>query len=155
MASIFWGGLISAGIFLGIQNNLKIRGSACVSQPRSSAHKVKPKLFCVKQFNALDDYIASVSIQLNNGLQSVPQCNDASILIHRIYRPAFPFGTGFLAVDVWSKDFLGFVGSPTDLSLGGGGGGLLEALLFWGGVDCCPHSTIPVTTVLLRSLAIT
>ena len=32
----------------GIQNNLKIRGSAsaCVSRPRSSANEVQPKLFC-------------------------------------------------------------------------------------------------------------
>ena len=33
--------------FLGIQNNLKIRGSARVSRPRSSANKVQPNLFCV------------------------------------------------------------------------------------------------------------
>ena len=31
--------------FLGIQNNLKIRGSARVSRPRSSANKVQPNLF--------------------------------------------------------------------------------------------------------------
>ena len=30
---------------MGIQNNLKIRGSACVSQPRSSVNKVQPNLF--------------------------------------------------------------------------------------------------------------
>ena len=33
------------GIFLGIQNNLKIRGSARVSRPRSSANKVQANLF--------------------------------------------------------------------------------------------------------------
>ena len=49
------------GIFLGIQNNLKIRGSARVSQPRSFANKVQPNLFCVNKFNALDNYIVSVS----------------------------------------------------------------------------------------------
>ena len=32
-------------IFLGIQNNLKIRGSARVSRPRSSANKVQQNLF--------------------------------------------------------------------------------------------------------------
>ena len=32
--------------FLGIQNNLKIRGSVCVSWLRSSANKVQPNLFC-------------------------------------------------------------------------------------------------------------
>ena len=57
----FWGGLILVGIFLGIQNNLKIRGSARVSQPRSSVNKVQPNLFCVNKFNALDNYIVSVS----------------------------------------------------------------------------------------------
>ena len=61
LASIFWGGLNLVGIFLDIQNNLKIHGSACVSQPRSSANKVQPNLFCVNKFNALDDYIVSVS----------------------------------------------------------------------------------------------
>ena len=30
---------------LGIQNNLKIRGSACVSRPHSSANIVQPNLF--------------------------------------------------------------------------------------------------------------
>ena len=33
------------GIFLGIQNNLKICGSARASQPRSSVNKVQPNLF--------------------------------------------------------------------------------------------------------------
>ena len=33
------------GIFWGIQNNLKICGSAHVSRPRSSAKKVQPNLF--------------------------------------------------------------------------------------------------------------
>ena len=33
------------GIFWGIQNNLKIRGSARVSRPRSSAIEVRPNLF--------------------------------------------------------------------------------------------------------------
>ena len=153
------------GIFLSIQNNLKIRGSACVSQPRSSAHKVKPKLFCVKQFNALDDYIASVSIQLNNGLQSVPQCNDASIHLIDVSSIAFIAQLFLSALDSWRlmfgpRIFLGFVGSPTDFFFfffKGGGGGFVGSPTFWGGggVDCCPHSTIPVTTVLLRSLAIT
>ena len=33
------------GIFLGIQNNLKICGSARISRPRSSVNKVHPNLF--------------------------------------------------------------------------------------------------------------
>jgi len=33
------------GIFWGIQNNLRIRGSARVSRPRSSVNKVQPNLF--------------------------------------------------------------------------------------------------------------
>ena len=42
------------GIFLGIQNNLKIRGSARVSRPRSSANKIQANLFAVfLMFNAL------------------------------------------------------------------------------------------------------
>ena len=45
MASIFLGGLIKVGIFLGIQNDLKIRGSARASRPRSSVNKVEPNLF--------------------------------------------------------------------------------------------------------------
>ena len=41
-------------IFLGIQNNLKIHGSALVPWPRSSANKVQPKLFCFLEiFKAL------------------------------------------------------------------------------------------------------
>ena len=73
------------GIFLDIQNNLKIHGGACVSQPRSSANKVQPNLFCVNKFNALDDLIHCICVvnpfnkKLNNSLQSVPQCNDVSI----------------------------------------------------------------------------
>ena len=35
LASIFLGSLISAGILLGIQNNLKIRDSSLVSRPRA------------------------------------------------------------------------------------------------------------------------
>ena len=34
------------GILGGIQNNLKIHGSALVPWPRSSANKVQPNLFC-------------------------------------------------------------------------------------------------------------
>ena len=34
----FLGSLILVGIFLDIQNNLKIRDSSCVSRPRSSAN---------------------------------------------------------------------------------------------------------------------
>ena len=41
----FWVGKFGKD-FLGIQNNLKIRGSARVSRPRSSANKVQPNLFC-------------------------------------------------------------------------------------------------------------
>ena len=41
----FLGGLIEVGIYLGIQNKLKIQASAYVSQPRSSANKVQPNLF--------------------------------------------------------------------------------------------------------------
>ena len=33
------------GIFLGIQNSLKICGSACVSRPPGSTNKVQPNLF--------------------------------------------------------------------------------------------------------------
>ena len=36
------------GIFLGIQNNLKIHGSARVSRPRSSANKVQSNLFLLR-----------------------------------------------------------------------------------------------------------
>ena len=36
------------GIFLGIQNNLKICGSARVYRPRSSVNKVQPNLFLRK-----------------------------------------------------------------------------------------------------------
>ena len=45
LASIFLGCLIYVGIFWGIQNNLKIRGSAHVSRPCSSANKVRSNLF--------------------------------------------------------------------------------------------------------------
>ena len=38
------------GIFLGIQNNLKILGSAYISQPLSSVSKVKPDLVCSCSF---------------------------------------------------------------------------------------------------------
>ena len=31
--------------FLGIQNNLKIHGGACITRPHSSAIKVQPNLF--------------------------------------------------------------------------------------------------------------
>ena len=34
------------GNILGIQNNLKIHGSALAPWPRSSANKVQPNLFC-------------------------------------------------------------------------------------------------------------
>ena len=37
LASIFLGSLIKVGISLGIQNNLKIRDSSCVSRPHSSS----------------------------------------------------------------------------------------------------------------------
>ena len=30
LAHTFWGGMISVGIFKGIQNNLKIHGSTCI-----------------------------------------------------------------------------------------------------------------------------
>ena len=46
MASIFLGSLIKVGIFGGIQNNLKICGSSCVSWPHSSLNKAQPNLFC-------------------------------------------------------------------------------------------------------------
>ena len=36
--------LYLSGDFLGLQDNLKIRGSARVSSPRSSANKVQPNL---------------------------------------------------------------------------------------------------------------
>ena len=50
LASIFWGGLIfKSWDFLGIQNNLKIRGSHRVSRPRSSANKVQPNVFVTLQ----------------------------------------------------------------------------------------------------------
>ena len=43
---MFLGVLISRDVFLGIQNNLKIGGTAArVSRPRSSANKVQPNLF--------------------------------------------------------------------------------------------------------------
>ena len=42
----FFGWLDLSRDFLGIQNNLKIRGSARVSRPRASANKVQPNLFC-------------------------------------------------------------------------------------------------------------
>ena len=32
-------------MFWGVRNNLKIHGSACVSQPHISANKVQPNLF--------------------------------------------------------------------------------------------------------------
>ena len=35
--------------FLGIQNNMKIRGSLCVSRSRSSANKEQPNLFVKAQ----------------------------------------------------------------------------------------------------------
>ena len=43
---LFLGRKIWQVVFQGIQNNLKIRGSARVSRPRSSANKVQPNLFC-------------------------------------------------------------------------------------------------------------
>ena len=46
LASMFLGSLNQVGIFWGIQNNLKICYSPCVSQLCSSTKKVKPKLFC-------------------------------------------------------------------------------------------------------------
>ena len=46
MASIFLGSLIKVGIFGGIQNNLKICDSSCVSWPHSSLNKAQPNLFC-------------------------------------------------------------------------------------------------------------
>ena len=51
--------------FWGIQNNLRIRGSARVSRPRSSANKVQPNLFCyffnnILFNNYLTHYIASI-----------------------------------------------------------------------------------------------
>ena len=49
----FSGGLIQVGIFLGVQNSLKIRGSARVSRLRSSATKEQPnKVQHVISFNA-------------------------------------------------------------------------------------------------------
>ena len=49
----FSGGLIQVGIFLGVQNNLRIHGSACVSRLRSSATEVQPnKVQHVISFNA-------------------------------------------------------------------------------------------------------
>ena len=41
----FFGSLIYEGIFWGIQNNLKICDSSCVSWPHSTAKKVQPNLF--------------------------------------------------------------------------------------------------------------
>ena len=46
LASIFWGWLDLSSDFLGLQNKLDIRGSACVSWLRSSVNKVQPNLFC-------------------------------------------------------------------------------------------------------------
>ena len=40
------------GIFLGIQNNLKICGSARVSRPRNSVNKVQPNL-CLPEWSCL------------------------------------------------------------------------------------------------------
>ena len=37
---------IKLGIFVGIQNNLRICDSSLVSRPRSCTNKVKPNLFC-------------------------------------------------------------------------------------------------------------
>ena len=49
----FSGGLIQVGIFWGVQNNLKIRGSARVSRLRSSATEEQPnKVQQVVSFNA-------------------------------------------------------------------------------------------------------
>ena len=49
----FSGGLIQVGIFWGVQNNLKIRGSARVSRLRSSATEEQPnKVQHVISFNA-------------------------------------------------------------------------------------------------------
>ena len=45
MVSIFSNSLIQVGIFGGIQNNLKILGSACVSWLPSSVIKVQPHFF--------------------------------------------------------------------------------------------------------------
>ena len=42
----FLGWLVLRRDSLGIQNNLKIRGSARVSRSRSSANKVQSNLFC-------------------------------------------------------------------------------------------------------------
>ena len=47
---IFWGWLDLSRVFLGIQSNLKIRGSAHVSRRCSSANKVQPNLFCTCLF---------------------------------------------------------------------------------------------------------
>ena len=42
----FFGWFDFSANFLGIQNNLKIGGSVCVSWVHSSANKVQPNLFC-------------------------------------------------------------------------------------------------------------
>ena len=45
-SGIFWGRKIWQVFFGGTQNNVKSRGSARVSRPRSSANEVQPNLFC-------------------------------------------------------------------------------------------------------------
>ena len=69
----FFGWLdLSRDIFLGIQNNLKICGSARVSRPRSSANKVQPNLVLagVVLFRVV---IHNVIVETENVL-GCPQC---------------------------------------------------------------------------------
>ena len=44
--AFFWVASFKYRFFGGVQNNLKIRGSARVSRPRSCPNKVQPNLFC-------------------------------------------------------------------------------------------------------------
>ena len=123
---------------MGIQNNQKICGSACISQLHSSTNKVQPNLFCV----------------LYNSLQNVPGCihqgfiqfishplclSTGFIIVTEIlfvvdisFYPFWKFlwvGNSALGLIFGPGIFLGCVGSPRDFF----------------GFDFSPHSIIPVT----------
>ena len=62
-SQVFFGWLDLSRDFLGIQNNLKICGSACISWPCSSANKVKPNLFRKTLFLVLYNLMLSGHFQ--------------------------------------------------------------------------------------------
>ena len=92
---------IKLGIFVGIQNNLRICDSSLVSRPRSCTNKVQPNLFCYcLNFQRITKQTHSIA--------NVPIFHVMSF--NAFWKFLWPrnLAWDFLAVKFRARDFLGF-----------------------------------------------